>query len=133
MDASLEKYEKAFFTDDHPSMLRLMTDDVKFSDPLGGEIVSKAALAKYLAQAGGVLTDVTQHVEDRAVQGDVVFFRWVHSGRNQVTGERYSFAGTTFVRFKGTHVVEHRDYFDPKVLVSQFVKARKVQKQKAKL
>merc|ERR1712129_662714 len=111
-----------------------MTDDVKFCDPLSGEMSDKATLAKYLSQAGGVISNVTQNVQDKAVDGANVFLRWLHEGTNDITGKRYSFAGVTFVRFQGGRVVEHRDYFDPKTLVQQFVMAKKAQKAaKAKL
>merc|ERR1712060_1048665 len=101
-----------------------------FEDPMSGEINSKPELAKYLSQVNGVISGITQTVQDRAVDGDVVFFRWRHDGTNEVTGKRYSFSGVTFVRFKGACVVEHRDFFNPKVLVSQFVEAKKAKKAK---
>ncbi|CAK0800730.1 unnamed protein product [Prorocentrum cordatum] len=125
MEASLEAYLAAFLTDDHKGMLSFMADEVSFSDPLSGNIDSKANLTKHLAQAGGVIGEITQRVEDLAVQGNVAFLRWLHEGTNQVTGRRYSFSGVTFLRFKGSFVIEHRDFFDPKTLVSQFVEAKK--------
>eukprot|EP00930_Biecheleria_cincta_P104035 TRINITY_DN96184_c0_g1_i1.p1 TRINITY_DN96184_c0_g1~~TRINITY_DN96184_c0_g1_i1.p1 ORF type:complete len:136 (+),score=23.86 TRINITY_DN96184_c0_g1_i1:54-461(+) len=120
MDHALAVYERAFRIDDHHAMLSLMTEDVVFSDPLSGEIRSKEALRKHLAQASGVMKDVAQVIEVKVIQGSEVFLKWVHTGTNAVTRKEYSFAGCTFCRFRGEQVAEHHDYFDPRALIAQF-------------
>merc|ERR1712083_858633 len=120
METSLAAYERAFGVDDHNAMMDLMTEDVKFSDPLSGELRSKKSLQSHLSQAGGVMKSITQLIEAKAVQGTNVFLKWVRTGTNAVTGKQYSFSGCTFLRFQGDRVAEHRDYFDPRVSVKQF-------------
>ena len=125
MDHVLAAYERAFRIDDHSAMLALMTEDVTFSDPLSGEIRSKEALRKHLAQASGVMKNVAQVIEVKVVQGSEVFLKWVHTGTNAVTGKEYTFSGCTFCLFRGEQVAEHRDYFDPRALIAQFKDAFK--------
>lgn len=127
----LRAYEAAFLKDDHAVMLDLMDDGIVFSDPLcGADITSREALKKYLSQANGVLTQIVQTIDERVAEGDKVFLRWVHEGVNGVTGQAYSFVGSTFLRVRGGAVVEHRDYFDARRLIKQFRKAAKHKKSK---
>ncbi len=93
MEAALAAYEAAFLVDDHGAMMALMTDDVTFCDPLSGEIKSRVALEKHLAQAGGVLKDIRQPIETKSITGLEVFLKWQHTGTNSVTGKQYSFPG----------------------------------------
>ena len=80
---------------------------------------------QYLSQANDVMSDVSQVIETRAISLDVggtgtVSLRWVHRGRNAVTGASYTFTGCTFLSLEAGVVVEHRDFFDPAILVGQF-------------
>eukprot|EP00756_Hemistasia_phaeocysticola_P007790 Hpha_TRINITY_DN1439_c0_g1::TRINITY_DN1439_c0_g1_i1::g.9565::m.9565 len=132
----LAEYERAFLVDDHALMLNLMSDEVKFSDPiLGKEIASKAELRKYLGQSNGVMKNVTQTIEARSVDaasGNVAL-RWIHRGSNAVTGASYAFPGCTFITMGVTkegspQVTSHRDFFDPAILIGQFKAAYKLKK-----
>ena len=108
-------------------------EDIQFWDSMVGEINSRAVLQEHLSQANGVMAEVSQRIEHKAISGNIVFFRWVHEGLNAVTGKRYTFPGCTFLRFSEGTVVEHRDYFDPKILVDQFKQAHKAKKAESNL
>ena len=138
----LADYERAFLVDDHALMLKFMSEGVRFSDPIlgGKEITSKVELKKYLAQSNDVMKDVTQRIEARSVDATTgnLALRWMHRGSNAVTGDSYSFPGCTFITVvftkEGTpQVTEHRDFFDPSILVGQFKAAHRYKKNQSKL
>jgi hypothetical protein len=67
-----------------------------------------------------------------AEQGTVTL-HWQHTGVNAVTGARYGFGGVTWLCVKGGQVCEHRDFFDPAVLINEFKQAHKHKKKQSKL
>ena len=125
----LQSYEKAFLTDDHATLLAKMHPEVIFSDPMTSpkDITSREDLRKYLAQSNGVMSETVQTVTTRAVDLSMgtVALQWMHVGKNAVTGESYRFPGCTMLKVKEGMVVEHRDFFDPAILVGQFKAAHK--------
>ena len=90
---------------------------------------------RYLSQANGVMSDVTQEITTRAVDphNQSVALQWEHKGTNSVTGEQYHFCGATTLKIEGGVVVEHRDFFDPSVLMTQFKRAHKHKQKVSKL
>ena len=80
----------AFLTDDHAALLQMMHENVIFSDPVHTkDITSREELRKYLSQANGVMSQVTQVITLRAVDpsSQSVALQWLHTGTNAVTGE----------------------------------------------